>query len=81
MARRSGEPGPLPCRIIAGAIMGDAPDLSIRVGPALVKDGGGTAAWRSSDGARCRVEYLGEESPMGGSGGLFEEVGLYGWPS
>lgn len=24
MARRSGEPGPLPCRIIAGAIIGDA---------------------------------------------------------
>ena len=23
MARRSGEPGPLPCRAIAGAIMGE----------------------------------------------------------
>jgi hypothetical protein len=63
-----------------GAIIGDGLNWSGRVNPLLVLVSGGKAACRSRDGARCRGGYLGEGSPMGGSGGLFE-VGLGAGPS
>lgn len=50
MARRSGDAGPLPSRLMAGAMTGD------EVGPSTWGNcaylGEETAAWRRSDGAR-----------------------------
>jgi hypothetical protein len=65
---------------MAGAMIGDGVKCSGLVKPLLVLESGGKAACRSRDGARCRGGYLGEGSPIGGSGGLLE-VGLGAGPS
>lgn len=50
MARRSGEPGPLPSRLIAGAMTGDDVRPSFWGNCAYL--GEDTAAWRRREGAR-----------------------------
>jgi hypothetical protein len=72
IARRSGERGLLSCRTIGGAIIGD-----IGRGPFASPRGEGTAAWRRTEGARCRCANWGDGSAVKGRMGLSAGDGLY----
>lgn len=76
MARRSGEPGPLPSRLIAGAMTGDDVDPSLCANCAYCGEAI-PAAWRRREGARCRGGgNLGEGRATDCRVGLSEGAGL-----